>query len=111
MDSDAFNYPLTVKFTFTDPDGVVYTPTYVINNKTDLDTYLPKYYYGEALVATSNFQEFNLPNKSGTWKVKADITMCGNTTSLAEVTSVLYNPIENAMVEVANDGSSITRLR
>ena len=108
VDSDAFNYPLTVKFTFTDPDGVVYTPTYVINNKTDLDTYLPKYYYGEALVATSNFQEFNLPNKSGTWKVKADITMCGNTTSLAEVTSVLYNPIENAMVEVANDGSSPT---
>ena len=108
VDSDAFNYPFTVKFTFTDPDGVVYTPTYVINNKTDLDTYLPKYYYGEALVATSNFQEFNLPNKSGTWKVKADITMCGNTTSLAEVTSVLYNPIENAMVEVANDGSSPT---
>ena len=108
MDSDAFNYPLTVKFTFTDPDGAVYTPTYVINNKTDLDTYLPKYYYGEALVVTSNFQEFNLPNKSGTWKVKADITMCGNTTSLAEVTSVLYNPIENAMVEVANDGTSPT---
>ena len=108
VDSDAFNYPFTVKFTFTDPDGVVYTPTYVINNKTDLDTYLPKYYYGEALVATSNFQEFNLPNKSGTWKVKADITMCGNTTSLAEVTSVLYNPIENAMVEVANDGTSPT---
>ena len=108
VDSDAFNYPLTVKFTFTDPDGVVYTPTYVINNKTDLDTYLPKYAYGEALVATSNFQEFNLPNKSGTWKIKADITMCGNTTSLAEVTSVLYNPIENAMVEVANDGSSPT---
>lgn len=66
VDSDAFNYPLTVKFTFTDPDGVVYTPTYVINNKTDLDTYLPKYAYGEALVVTSNFQEFNLPNKSGT---------------------------------------------
>ncbi|WP_315237958.1 hypothetical protein, partial [Capnocytophaga granulosa] len=108
VDSDAFNYPLTVKFTFTDPDGVVYTPTYVINNKTDLDTYLPKYAYGEALVVTSNFQEFNLPNKSGTWKIKADITMCGNTTSLAEVTSVLYNPIENAMVEVANDGSSPT---
>ena len=108
VDSDAFNYPLTVKFTFTDPDGAVYTPTYVINNKTDLDTYLPKYYYGEALVVTSNFQEFNLPNKSGTWKIKADITMCGNTTSLAEVTSVLYNPIENAMVEVANDGSSPT---
>ena len=108
VDSDAFNYPLTVKFTFTDPDGVVYTPTYVINNKTDLETYLPKYYYGEALVVTSNFQEFNLPNKSGTWKIKADITMCGNTTSLAEVTSVLYNPIENAMVEVANDGSSPT---
>ena len=108
VDSDAFNYPLTVKFTFTDPDGVVYTPTYVINNKTDLDTYLPKYYYGEALVVTSNFQEFNLPNKSGTWKIKADITMCGNTTSLAEVTSVLYNPIENAMVEVANDGTSPT---
>jgi len=108
VDSDAFNYPLTVKFTFTDPDGVVYTPTYVINNKTDLNTYLPKYAYGEALVATSNFQEFNLPNKSGTWKIKADITMCGNTTSLAEVTSVLYNPIENAMVEVANDGSSPT---
>ena len=108
VDSDAFNYPLTVKFTFTDPDGAVYTPTYVINNKTDLDTYLPKYYYGEALVVTSNFQEFNLPNKSGTWKVKADITMCGNTTSLAEVTSVLYNPIENAMVEVANDGTSPT---
>jgi len=80
----------------------------VINNKTDLDTYLPKYYYGEALVVTSNFQEFNLPNKSGTWKIKADITMCGNTTSLAEVTSVLYNPIENAMVEVANDGTSPT---
>lgn len=108
VDSDAFNYPLTVKFTFTDPDGAVYTPTYVINNKTDLDTYLPKYYYGEALVVTSNFQEFNLPNKSGTWKIKADITMCGNTTSLAEVTSVLYNPIENAMVEVANDGTSPT---
>ena len=108
VDSDAFNYPLTVKFTFTDPDGAVYTPTYVINNKTDLDTYLPKYYYGEALVVTSNFQEFNLPNKSGTWKIKADITMCGNTTSLAEVTSVLYNPIENAMVEVTNDGTSPT---
>lgn len=108
VDSDAFNYPLTVKFTFTDPDGVVYTPTYVINNKTDLDTYLPKYYYGEALKVDTNFQEFNLPNKSGTWKIKADITMCGNTTSLAEVTSVLYNPIENAMVEVANDGSSPT---
>ena len=108
VDSDAFNYPFTVKFTFTDPDGVVYTPTYVINNKTDLDTYLPKYYYGEALKVDTNFQEFNLPNKSGTWKVKADITMCGNTTSLAEVTSVLYNPIENAMVEVANDGTSPT---
>ena len=108
VDSDAFNYPFTVKFTFTDPDGVVYTPTYVINNKTDLDTYLPKYYYGEALKVDTNFQEFNLPNKSGTWKIKADITMCGNTTSLAEVTSVLYNPIENAMVEVANDGSSPT---
>ena len=108
VDSDAFNYPLTVKFTFTDPDGVVYTPTYVINNKTDLETYLPKYYYGEALKVDTNFQEFNLPNKSGTWKIKADITMCGNTTSLAEVTSVLYNPIENAMVEVANDGTSPT---
>ena len=49
VDSDSFNYPLTVKFILTDPDGVVHTPTYVINNKTDLNTYLPKYAYGEAL--------------------------------------------------------------
>ena len=106
--SDSFNYPLMVKFILTDPDGVVHTPTYVINNKTDLDTYLPKYYYGEALSLTTNLQEFNLPNKPGIWKLKADITMCGNTTSLPEVTSELYNPIKNAMIEVANDGSSPT---
>ena len=108
VDSDSFNYPLTVKFILTDPDGVVHTPTYVINNKTDLNTYLPKYAYGEALSLTTNLQEFNLPNKPGTWKLKADITMCGQTTSLPEVTSVLYNPIENAKIEVANDGSSPT---
>ena len=106
--SDAFNYPLIVKFILTDPDGVVYTPSYVINNKTDLDTYLPKYAYGEALGVANSLREFNLPNKPGAWKIKAEVTMCGNTTNIPEVTATLYNPIENAKIEVANDGSSPT---
>ena len=105
-ESDSFPYPFTVKFVLTSPSGKVYTPTYTITNKNDLDTYMPKYAYGEALVVTNRLREHRILKEYGIWQVGAEIQMCNNTTTLATVTDTLYNPIENAYVEQNAEGDS-----
>ena len=55
--SDAFPYPFTISFAITAPSGAVYSAAYTITDKTDLNTYMPKYAYGEALVVINNLRE------------------------------------------------------
>ncbi|WP_404981557.1 Ig-like domain-containing protein [Capnocytophaga granulosa] len=115
--SNSFPYPMVVKFTITAPDGDKYYPTYTINNKSDLDTYIGKYDYGEALSVNNNLREYRIPKykevagvkhyRYGVWKVGAEITTsCGGTQVLSEVTTHLHNPIENAELELNNEGNS-----
>ena len=115
--SNSFPYPMVVKFTITAPDGDKYYPTYTINNKSDLDTYIGKYAYGEALSVNNNLREYRIPKykevagvkhyRYGVWKVGAEITTpCGGTQVLSEVTTHLHNPIENAELELNNEGNS-----
>ena len=114
--SNSYPYPMVVKFTITAPDGDKYYPTYTINNKSDLDTYIDKYAYAEALSVNNNLREYRIPKykevagikhyRYGIWKVGAEITTRCGTQTLPEVTTHLYNPIENAELELNNEGNS-----
>ena len=106
--SDAFPYPFTISFAITAPSGAVYSAAYTITDKTDLNTYIPKYAYGEALVVTNNLREYRIPKEYGVWTVTAQLTVCSNTTTIGTATSTLYNPIENARVVQNAEGSSLT---
>ena len=115
-ESDSYPYPMVVKFTITAPDGDKYYPTYTINNKSDLDVYMNKYAYGEALSVNNNLREHRIPNykmvginkvyRYGIWKVGAEITTRCGTQTLPEVTTHLFNPIDNAELELDNEGNS-----
>ena len=106
--SDALPYPFTVKFVLTSPSGKVYTPTYTITNKQDLDTYMPLTPWGnEGLGLTNGLREHRIPREYGVWQIGAEIDMCGTTTTLATVTDTLYNPIENARVVQTAGGNSL----
>ncbi|MBM0657833.1 hypothetical protein JMN12_15065, partial [Capnocytophaga genosp. AHN8471] len=105
--SDAFPYPFTIKFGITAPSGIVYSATYTITDRTDLDTYIGKYAYGEALVLTNNLREQRIPKEYGVWTVTAQITVCSTTTTIGTATSTLYNPIENARVVQTAGGNSL----
>ena len=114
--SNSYPYPMVVKFTITAPDGDKYYPTYTINNKSDLDTYIGKYAYAEALSVNNNLKEYRIPKykevagvkhyRYGVWKVGAEITTRCGTQTLPEVTTHLHNPIENAELELNNEGNS-----
>jgi len=106
--SDAFPYPFTISFTITAPSGAVYSVAYTITDKTDLNTYMPKYYYDEALEVTNNLREYRIPKEYGVWTVTAQLTVCSNTTTIGTATSTLYNPIENARVVQTAGGNSPT---
>ena len=106
--SDALPYPFTVRFVLTSPSGKVYTPTYTITNKQDLDTYMPLTPWGnEGLGLTNGLREHRIPREYGVWQIGAEIDMCGTTTTLATVTDTLYNPIENARVVQTAGGNSL----
>lgn len=104
--SDAFPYPFTISFAITAPSGAVYSAAYTITDKTDLSTYMPKYYYDEALEVTNNLREYRIPKEYGVWTVTAQLTVCSNTTTIGTATSTLYNPIENARVVQTAGGNS-----
>jgi len=106
--SDAFPYPFTISFAITAPSGAVYSAAYTITDKTDLSTYMPKYYYDEALEVTNNLREYRIPKEYGVWTVTAQLTVCSNTTTIGTATSTLYNPIENARVVQTAGGNSPT---
>ena len=106
--SDAFPYPFTISFAITAPSGAVYSAAYTITDKTDLNTYMPKYYYDEALEVTNNLREYRIPKEYGVWTVTAQLTVCSNTTTIGTATSTLYNPIENARVVQTAGGNSLT---
>ena len=106
--SDAFPYPFTISFAITAPSGAVYSAAYTITDKTDLSTYMPKYYYDEALEVTNNLREYRIPKEYGVWTVTAQLTVCSNTTTIGTATSTLYNPIENARVVQTAGGNSLT---
>ena len=106
--SDALPYPFTVRFVLTSPSGKVYTPTYTITNKEDLNTYMPLTPWGnEGLGLTNGLREHRIPREYGVWQIGAEIDMCGTTTTLATVTDTLYNPIENARVVQTAGGNSL----
>ena len=106
--SDAFPYPFTISFAITAPSGAVYSAAYTITDKTDLSTYMPKYYYDEALEVTNNLREYRIPKEYGVWTVTAQLTVCSSTTTIGTATSTLYNPIENARVVQTAGGNSLT---
>ena len=106
--SDAFPYPFTISFAITAPSGAVYSAAYTITDKTDLNTYMPKYAYDEALEVTNNLREYRIPKEYGVWTVTAQLTVCSNTTTIGTATSTLYNPIENARVVQTAGGNSPT---
>ena len=106
--SDAFPYPFTISFAITAPSGAVYSAAYTITNKTDLNTYIPKYAYDEALEVTNNLREYRIPKEYGVWTVTAQLTVCSSTTTIGTATSTLYNPIENARVVQTAGGNSPT---
>ena len=106
--SDAFPYPFTISFAITAPSGAVYSAAYTITDKTDLNTYMPKYYYDEALEVTNNLREYRIPKEYGVWTVTAQLTVCSSTTTIGTATSTLYNPIENARVVQTAGGNSLT---
>ena len=106
--SDAFPYPFTISFAITAPSGAVYSVAYTITDKTDLNTYMPKYYYDEALEVTNNLREYRIPKEYGVWTVTAQLTVCSSTTTIGTATSTLYNPIENARVVQTAGGNSLT---
>jgi len=106
--SDAFPYPFTISFAITAPSGAVYSAAYTITDKTDLSTYMPKYYYDEALEVTNNLREYRIPKEYGVWTVTAQLTVCSSTTTIGTATSTLYNPIENARVVQTAGGNSPT---
>ena len=106
--SDAFPYPFTISFAITAPSGAVYSAAYTITDKTDLSTYMPKYYYDEALEVTNNLREYRIPKEYGVWTVTAQLTVCSNTTTIGTATSTLYNPIQNARVVQTAGGNSPT---
>ena len=106
--SDAFPYPFTISFAITAPSGAVYSAAYTITDKTDLNTYMPKYAYGEALVVINNLREHRIPKEYGVWTVTAQLTVCSSTTTIGTATSTLYNPIENARVVQTAGGNSLT---
>ena len=106
--SDAFPYPFTISFAITAPSGAVYSAAYTITDKTDLNTYMPKYAYDEALEVTNNLREHRIPKEYGVWTVTAQLTVCSNTTTIGTATSTLYNPIENARVVQTAGGNSPT---
>ena len=106
--SDAFPYPFTISFAITAPSGAVYSAAYTITDKTDLNTYMPKYYYDEALEVTNNLREYRIPKEYGVWTVTAQLTVCSSTTTIGTATSTLYNPIENARVVQTAGGNSPT---
>ena len=106
--SDAFPYPFTISFAITAPSGAVYSVAYTITDKTDLNTYMPKYYYDEALEVTNNLREYRIPKEYGVWTVTAQLTVCSSTTTIGTATSTLYNPIENARVVQTAGGNSPT---
>ena len=106
--SDAFPYPFTISFAITAPSGAVYSAAYTITDKTDLNTYMPKYAYDEALEVTNNLREYRIPKEYGVWTVTAQLTVCSSTTTIGTATSTLYNPIENARVVQTAGGNSLT---
>ena len=106
--SDAFPYPFTISFAITAPSGAVYSAAYTITDKTDLNTYMPKYAYDEALEVTNNLREHRIPKEYGVWTVTAQLTVCSSTTTIGTATSTLYNPIENARVVQTAGGNSPT---
>ena len=106
--SDAFPYPFTISFAITAPSGAVYSVAYTITDKTDLNTYMPKYAYDEALEVTNNLREYRIPKEYGVWTVTAQLTVCSSTTTIGTATSTLYNPIENARVVQTAGGNSLT---
>ena len=106
--SDAFPYPFTISFAITAPSGAVYSAAYTITDKTDLNTYMPKYAYDEALEVTNNLREYRIPKEYGVWTVTAQLTVCSSTTTIGTATSTLYNPIENARVVQTAGGNSPT---
>ena len=106
--SDSFPYPFTISFAITAPSGAVYSAAYTITDKTDLNTYMPKYAYGEALEVTNNLREYRIPKEYGVWTMTAQLTVCSNTTTIGTATSTLYNPIENARVVQTAGGNSPT---
>jgi len=106
--SDAFPYPFTISFAITAPSGAVYSAAYTITDKTDLNTYMPKYAYDEALEVTNNLREYRIPKEYGVWTVTAQLTVCSSTTTIGMATSTLYNPIENARVVQTAGGNSLT---
>ena len=106
--SDAFPYPFTISFAITAPSGAVYSAAYTITDKNDLDTYIPKYAYDEALELTNNLREYRIPKEYGVWTVTAQLTVCSSTTTIGTATSTLYNPIENARVVQTAGGNSLT---
>ena len=103
--SDAFPYPLIVKYILTAPSGAVYTPTYTINNKSDFYLYLPVGTRND-LGVENGFREHRIPKEYGEWKIAAEVEMCGTTTAIPAVTATLYNPIENAYVAPVPDENS-----
>ena len=107
-ESDAYPYPFTVSFSITAPSGAVYSAAYTITDRTDLDTYIGKYAYAEALEVTNNLREYRIPKEYGVWTVTAQLTVCSSTTTIGTATSTLYNPIENARVVQTAGGNSLT---